>query len=94
MTDRTFRRRPLGVALVALASVLAYVAILAIWTDRQVLNTDNWTRASSEMLESPVVRARVAGFLVDELYQEVDVAAEIRAALPPRAQPLGSSASP
>ena len=93
MTDRTIRRRPLGVALVALASVLAYIAILAIWTDRQVLNTDNWTRASSEMLESPVVRARVAGFLVDELYKEVDVAAEIREALPPRAQPLAGPAA-
>ena len=93
MTDRTFRRRPLGVALVALASLLAYIAILAIWANRQVLNTENWTRASSEMLESPVVRARVAGFLVDELYKEVDVAAEIREALPPRAQPLAGPAA-
>ena len=93
MTDRTIRRRPLGIALVALASVLAYIAILAIWADRQVLNTENWTRASSEMLESPVVRARVAGFLVDELYKEVDVGAEIREALPPRAQPLAGPAA-
>ena len=93
MTDETIRRRPLGIALVALASVLAYLAIAAIWVDRQVLNTENWTQASSEMLESPVVRARVAGFLVDELYENVDVAAEIRAALPERAQPLAGPAA-
>jgi hypothetical protein len=87
------RRRPLGIALVALASVLAYVAIIAIWVDRQALNTENWTRASSEMLERPVVRARVAGFLVDELYANVDVQAEIREALPERAQPLAGPAA-
>src|SRR5918995_4999373 len=93
MTHPTSRRRPLGIALVALASVLAYVAILAIWTDRQVLNTDNFARASSEMLERPVVRARVAAFLVDELYANVDVEAEIRNALPERAQPLAGPAA-
>src|SRR5918995_5675221 len=93
MTHPTSRRRPLGIALVALASVLAYVAILAIWTDRQALNTDNFARASSEMLERPVVRARVAAFLVDELYDNVDVQAQIREALPPRAQPLAGPAA-
>jgi len=87
------RRRPLGIALVVLAAVVAYIAILAIWADRQVLNTDNWTRASSEMLERPVVRARVASFLVDELYANVDVQAEIREALPERAQPLAGPAA-
>src|SRR5829696_1994466 len=93
MTARTSRRRPLGIALVVLAAVVAYIAILAIWADRQVLNTDNWTRASSEMLERPVVRARVASFLVDELYANVDVQAEIREALPERAQPLAGPAA-
>jgi hypothetical protein len=93
MTDRSSRRRPLGIALVALASVLAYLAILAIWADRQALNTDNFTRASSEMLGRPVVRARVAEFLVDELYANVDVQAEIRDALPPRARPLAGPAA-
>src|SRR5918997_1866609 len=93
MAGPTSRRRPLGIALVALASVLAYVAILAIWADRQVLNTDHWTRASSEMLERPVVRARVAAFLVDELYANVDIQAEIRNALPERAQPLAGPAA-
>ena len=93
MAGTTSRRRPLGIALVALAAVVAYIAILAIWADRQVLNTDNWTRASSEMLERPVVRARVASFLVDELYANVDIQAEIREALPERAQPLAGPAA-
>jgi hypothetical protein len=92
VTDQK-RRRPLGTALVALASLLAFVAVLAIWVDRQMLNTDNWTRASSEMLQDPTIRNRVAERLVDDLYQNVDVEAEIRAALPPRAQPLAGPAA-
>ena len=93
MTDGANRRRPLGIALVALASLLAYIAILAIWVDRQALNTENWTRASSEMLQRPAVRTRVAEYLVDQLYANVDVQAEIREALPERAQPLAGPAA-
>jgi hypothetical protein len=73
--------------------VLAYLAILAIWTDRQLLDTGNFARSSSEMLERPVVRARVAEYLVDELYANVDVEADIREALPERAQPLAGPAA-
>ena len=76
-----------------LASVLAFAAILAIWANRQVLNTDNWTRTSTELLESPVIRDQIAVYLVDQLYANVDVAAEIREALPPRLQPLAGPAS-
>ena len=88
MTDGKVRRRPLAIALVALASLLAYLAIVAIWVDRQTLNTDNWTQASSQMLEDPTVRNRVAECMVEQLYANVDVEAEIREALPERAQPL------
>ena len=56
--------------------------MFSVWVNRQLLNTDNWTVTSSELLENPVIRDRVAGFLVDELYANVDVEGEIRAALP------------
>src|SRR5215210_7011667 len=58
-----------------------------------MLDTNHWTSASSQMLERPVVRARVAAFLVDELYDNVDVQGEIRNALPLRAQPLAGPAA-
>ena len=93
MSARGRRRRGAAIALVTLASLLAFVAILGIWVDRQALNTENWTAASSKMLERPVVRNRVADYLVDELYANVDVAAQIRTALPPRAQPLAGPAA-
>jgi putative oligomerization/nucleic acid binding protein len=86
-------RRWLALGLVVVASVLAFVAVPAIWLNRQVLNTDNWTRTSSELLADPVIRAQVAGYLVDQLYANVDVEAELREALPPRLQPLAGPAA-
>ncbi|HYH90243.1 MAG TPA: hypothetical protein VEX67_13500, partial [Solirubrobacteraceae bacterium] len=93
MPEQPIRRRRLALLLVVLASVVAFVAMFSVWVNRQVLNTDNWTATSSQLLEHKVIRDRVAGFLVDELYANVDVAGEIRAALPPRAQPLAGPAA-
>jgi hypothetical protein len=87
------RRRGLGLALVLVATVLAFAAILAVWVNRQALNTPNWTAASSEMLERPAVRNQLAAYLVDQLYANVDVEARIRDALPPRAEPLAGPAA-
>ena len=91
--EQPIRRRGLARTLVVLAAVLAFVGMFSVWINRQILNTDNWTATSSELLESPTIRNQVAGFLVDELYANVDVAAEIRAALPERAQPLAGPAA-
>lgn len=79
--------------LVVLASVLAFFALHAIWLDRQLLNTDNWAASSSQLLDRPAVRNQAAAYLTDELYERVDVEAEIRDALPPRAQILAAPAA-
>ena len=47
-------------ALLVAATVAALLAIFAIWLNRQALNTDNWTRTSSELLQQPVIRDRIA----------------------------------
>jgi hypothetical protein len=93
MPETPIRRRGLALSLVVLASVVAFVAMFSVWVNRQVLNTDNWTATSSRLLEEKVIRDQVAGFLVDQLYENVDVEAEIRSALPPRAQPLAGPAA-
>ena len=87
------RHRNLARVLVTLASLVAFLAIFAVWINRQVLDTDNWTRASSQMLESPVIRAQLADYLSDQLYANVDVEGEIRKALPPRAKGLAAPAA-
>src|SRR4051794_5348413 len=79
--------------LVVLGTIVTFLAIAAIWVNRQALDTDNWTDASSQMLENKAIRTALSGFLVDQLYANVDVAGEIRSALPPRAQPLAAPAA-
>jgi hypothetical protein len=86
-------RRVTASVLVVVASLLAFLAIFAIWANRQFLNTDNWTTTSSKLLESPAVRTQVADYLVDQLYANVDVNSEIRAALPDRLKPLAGPAA-
>src|SRR4051794_1406114 len=87
------RRRVSVYALVTSGTLVAFLAIAAIWINRQVLETDNWTNTSSELLEDDDVRAAVGDFLVDQLYTQVDVAGELQTALPPRAAPLAGPAA-
>lgn len=79
--------------LVVLGTLVALVAILAVWVGRQALETDQWTDTSSQLLQESAVQTAVAGYLVDQLYANVDVAGELRAALPERAQPLAAPAA-
>jgi hypothetical protein len=86
-------RRILAMTLVAMASILALLAILAIWVNRQALNTDNWTRTSTKLLEQPAIRNQVAARLTDELFASVNVEKTLRDVLPPRADVLAAPAA-
>jgi hypothetical protein len=86
-------RRTVAILLVALSSLVALLAILAIWLNRQALNTDNWAKTSSELLEQPVIQNRIAERLTDQLFTSVDVEAAMASILPPRAAPLAGPAA-
>ncbi|HET8758784.1 MAG TPA: SHOCT domain-containing protein [Solirubrobacteraceae bacterium] len=86
-------RRTVAIGCIVLASIVALLAILAIWLNRQALNTDNWAKTSSELLEQPVIQQRVAARLTDELFASVDVEAALADVLPPRAEPLAGPAA-
>jgi uncharacterized membrane protein len=83
----------LSLVLVAVASVLAFFSLFALWANRQFLNTDNWTDSSTKLLENKDIRTQLSIFLVDSLYNNVDVAGQLKAALPPRLQPLAGPAA-
>ena len=70
------------------ASLLAVLAIFAVWANRQVLNADNWANTSAAVIADPAVKTQVSSYLVDQLYANVDVAGQLQDALPPRMQPL------
>ena len=90
------RRRRLPFVLIGIASLLAFVAIFALWANRQLLDTENWTETSSELLENDAIRGQTAVFLVDQLYANVDVQGQLEGALEglsPRAGALAGPAS-
>ena len=80
-------------ALVIVATVLAFVAIFSLWVNRQALNTDNWTTTSGKLLENKAVQTQVATFVVNQLYANVDVKAQLQSRLPAQLQPLAGPAS-
>jgi hypothetical protein len=80
-------------ALLIGAAVLTFLYAMASWVDRQVLDTDEWTKTSSELLENEDIREALATYLVDELYANVDVQGELRAALPPETRGLAGPAA-
>src|SRR4051794_23584118 len=86
-------RRVLVTVLIVIATVVGFFAITAVWANRQLLNTDNWTQASTQMLERSAVREQLAIYLTDQGYSSLDVQAAIRQALPPRAAPLAGPAA-
>jgi len=86
-------RRGLVTALFVIAVVTGLLAVLTLWLNRQALNTDNWSNTSSQLLADPKVQDAVGAYLVDQVFQNVDVAGELQQALPPRAAPLAGPAA-
>jgi hypothetical protein len=81
------------IAIIVVATVVGFFASLAVWVKRQALETDTWTQTSTELLANDAVQTAVAGFLVDALYNRVNVEGDLKKALPPRIQPLAGPAA-
>lgn len=86
------RRRTVK-ALVVLGSILAFLSVFAIWTERQALDTDDWVETSDRLLADETIRAAVGEYLVDQLYENVDVEQELEGILPGDLKDLAGPAS-
>lgn len=75
------RRRTVK-ALVVLGSVLAFLGVFAIWVERQALDTDDWVETSDRLIANETIRTAVGDYLVDQLYENVDVERELKDILP------------
>src|SRR3977135_991467 len=75
------------------ATLLAVFAIFAVWANRQLLNPTNWSKTSTALLEKQTIRWRLATFLIDQLYANVNVSAQLKSGLPPRLAPLAGPLS-
>jgi len=86
------RRRTVK-ALVVLGSVLAFLSVFAIWTERQALNTDDWVDTSGRLIQNEEIRAAVGDYLVEQLYDNVDIEEELEGILPGDLKDLAGPAS-
>jgi hypothetical protein len=93
MAEAEVPRRRIVTVIVVVASLFAFLFIFANWAKEQALDTDEWTDTSSQLLEDEEIRNTISVYLVDQLYSNVDVAAELRNSLPPEAQRLAGPLS-
>jgi len=74
--------------LIVLAAVLTLLAALNIWVKRQALDTNNFTDASSQLIENPDIRNAISVYVVNQIYDNVDVSQALEQRLPPATKPL------
>lgn len=78
--SRARRRTVKG--LIVLGSILAFLSVFSIWIERQALNTDDWVDTSGRLIENSTIRTALSDYLVDQLYENVDVEKEVEDKLP------------
>lgn len=79
--------------ILVLATLLTILAIFSIWADRQLLNPTNWSNTSTALLQKPTVRTAISGYLIDQLYANVDVPGQLKSGLPTQLRPLAGPLS-
>ena len=86
------RRRSVK-GLVVLGSILAFLSVFAIWIERQALNTDDWVSTSGRLIQNQKIRTALSDYLVDQLYENVNVEKELEDILPGDTKDLAGPAA-
>jgi hypothetical protein len=81
-------RRTAVWTLVVLASLIGLITILTVWVNRQLLDNGQFRKASAQLIRDPEVRGALSVYLVNQLYNNVDVAAQLQKQLPNNVKPL------
>ena len=89
--SRARRRTVKG--LIVLASVFAFLSVFGIWVERQALNTDDWVGTSGRLIENEQIRTAVGDYIVDQLYENVDIKKELEDILPGDTKDLAGPAA-
>jgi hypothetical protein len=70
-----------GIVLV-LASIFLFLSFFSLWANRQLFDSAQWTKTSTQVIEQPAVQDALANYMVDELFNNVNVEQEIKNQLP------------
>ncbi len=65
-----------------LGSLLAFLAVFAIWVERQALDTGEWVNTSGHLIQNKTIRTALSEYMVEQLYENVDVEKKFEEALP------------
>src|SRR6476646_3811605 len=87
------RRRWMVGSLIAAASLVLILSVLALWIRRVVLDSDGYSATTTQLLQQPEIQQALATNLVDQLYANVDIATQVQPLLPKQAQPLAAPAA-
>jgi hypothetical protein len=89
---RSGRRGPVNI-LVGIATILLVVGIFVTWANRLLFSPDAWSNTSTQLLQSPKVRAATANYIVDQIDAHVHIPRLLDSGLPSQLRGLAPSAS-
>ena len=78
---KPWRRRTVK-GLIVLGSLLAFLSVFAIWVERQALDTSEWVDTSGHLIRNQTIRTALSDYMVEQLYENVDVERKVEEALP------------
>jgi Short C-terminal domain len=89
---KPWRRRTVK-GLIVLGALLAFLSVFAIWVERQALDTGEWVNTSGHLIRNPTIRTAVGDYLVEQLYENVNVEKELESILPGDTKELAGPAA-
>ena len=89
---KPWRRRTVK-ALLALGALLAFLSVFAIWVERQALDTGEWVNTSGHLIRNQTIRTALADYMVEQLYENVDVEKKVEEVLPGETKELAGPAA-
>jgi hypothetical protein len=81
------------VVLLVLATLLWSVGIVAVWAQRQMLDTENWVQTSDRLLENEEIRDALSTAILQRIYASAPVENQLRESLPENLKPLAGPVS-
>jgi hypothetical protein len=87
------RGRRIGIwSLLVAGGIAAILTIFAVWAARQLLDENRWNDTTTALVANPAVQAALANYLVEQLYDNVDLKSELEQVLPPRLDAIAGPA--
>src|SRR6201995_5381980 len=89
---KPWRRRTVK-GLLVLGALFAFLSVFAIWVERQALDTSEWVHTSGRLIQNGTIRSALSEYLVEQLYENVDVEKKIEEVLPNSVKELAGPAA-